>query len=238
MSVQAIADILKATWGLEPGARLLHVGAGAGHMVAALRALGFDATGVESSRAASSATPPELAPCTFHCDFASLPFENQQFDAVIETGLYRTAPHDAPRAIAELHRVAKHGLLLGSVTTDLTIELIERFNLLEGTRILCSRWDWAEKLYAAGFAHALFDPSRLGAAWEKVEASGVGPGWWYDDSESLLYCVYERGPRPGSSGVEAAPTAVANPSQRDPTAAKAIDAVSAVTQAANAIRGQ
>ena len=50
MSVQAIRDILKATWGLERGAKLLHVGSGAGHMVSALRALGFDATGAEFSR--------------------------------------------------------------------------------------------------------------------------------------------------------------------------------------------
>ena len=46
MSVQSVMDILKATWGLERGAKLLHVGSGAGSMVAALRALGFDATGV------------------------------------------------------------------------------------------------------------------------------------------------------------------------------------------------
>ena len=72
MSVQAIADILKSRWGLERGAKLLHVGSGAGHMVAALRALGFDATGVECSREASLATPAELAKHNFCCDFAPL----------------------------------------------------------------------------------------------------------------------------------------------------------------------
>lgn len=205
MSVECVAGILHATWGLEPGARLLHVGSGAGHMVAALKALGFDATGVECSREAVLATPPGLAKHNLQGDFHRLPFANQQFDAVIETGLYRTAPHDAENAIAELHRVAKHGLLLGSVTTDLTIELIERFKLLEGVQALCSRWDWAEKLYAAGFVHALFDPSRLGAAWEKAEASGVAPGPWYEDSESLLYSVYERSSKPGSPGQSAMP---------------------------------
>ncbi|MGP0039348.1 MAG: ATP-binding protein, partial [Rhodomicrobium sp.] len=55
MSVQSVMDILKATWGLERGAKLLHVGSGAGSMVAALRALGFDATGVECSREAGQA---------------------------------------------------------------------------------------------------------------------------------------------------------------------------------------
>jgi cyclopropane fatty-acyl-phospholipid synthase-like methyltransferase len=70
MSAQATANILAATWGLEQGAKLLHVGSGAGHMVTALRALGFDATGVESDRAAYLATPPELMKHNFHCDIA------------------------------------------------------------------------------------------------------------------------------------------------------------------------
>ena len=238
MSVQCITDILKATWGLEPGARLLHVGSGAGHMVAALRAAGFDATGVECSREASSAAFAELAPHNLCCDFTHLPFENGQFDAVVETGLYRTAPHEVENAIAELHRVTKHGVLLGSVTTDLTIELIERFKLLEGMQVLRSRWDWAEKFYAAGFVHALFDPSRLGAAWEKAEAAGVGSGLWYEDSESLLYCVYERASKPGSPGLEAAPAADARPHEQDLVSARPIADVSKHAQMAKSIGGQ
>ena len=204
MSVQAVKDILDAAWGLEPGAKILHVGSGAGHMVAELRALGFDATGVECNREASLATPAALAEHNFCSDFAHLPFENEEFDAVIETGLYRSAPNAVETAIAELYRVTRGGVLLGSVTTDLAIDPIERFNLLEEARILCSRWDWAERFYAAGFVHALFDRSRLGEAWGKSEASGVGPSQWYEDSESLLYCVYERAPGAGSPVLEKA----------------------------------
>ena len=139
----------------------------------------------------------------------------RQFDAVIETALYRTAPHNAEKAIAELHRVTKHGVLLGSVTTDLTIEMLERFDLLEDARVFCSRWDWAEKFHAAGFVHALFDPLRLGAAWEKAKALGVGPGRWYEDAESLLYCVYERAPKLGLPNLQAAPAADARPREQD-----------------------
>jgi monoamine oxidase/SAM-dependent methyltransferase len=192
MSVEATADILAATWGLERGAKLLHVGSGAGHMVAALRALGFDAIGVESNLAACLATPVELSKHNFHCDIACLPFEDGEFEAVIETGLCRAAPNDAAKAIAEIHRVTKRGLLLGSVTTDLPIDVIERFNLLEDVRVLCSRWDWSEKFHAAGFVHALFDPARLREAWERTGTSRASLGQWYEDPESLLYCVYER----------------------------------------------
>ncbi len=207
MSAPSVTDILKATWGLEPGAKLLHVGSGAGSMVAALRALGFDATGVECNREARLATPAEIAGHNLFCDFAHLPFENEQFDAVIETGLYRTPPGSLENAISELHRVTRSGVVLGSVTTDLVIDVIERFNLLQDARVLCSRWDWAEKFYAAGFAHALFDRSRLGEAWEKAQAPGGVLSQWYEDSESLLYCVYEPASKPRLPRAEATPAA-------------------------------
>ncbi len=214
MSVEAIADILHVSWGLERGARLLHVGSGAGHMVAALRALGFNARGVECDHEAWLATPPDRVSYNFHGDLGRLPFGDDEFDAVIETGLYRSPPDKAEAVIAELRRVAKHGVVLGSVTTDLAIDPIERLNLLEGARILCSRWDWSEKFYAAGFVHALFDrrlepfarrgrgSSRLAEAWDKAGAAGVGPGEWYEDSEALLYSVYERASKTNSRSLE------------------------------------
>jgi SAM-dependent methyltransferase len=189
---------LETTWGLKPGAKLLNLGSGAGHMVAALRERGFDVTGVECNREAALASPAELQKHNLWCDFAHLPFDDEQFDAAIETGLYRTPAHRVESAIAELYRVTKRGVLLGSTTTDLPVELIERFDLLEGARVLCSRWDWAEKFYTAGFAHALFEASRLGKAWEKAEVLGVRSSGGYEDSESLLYCVYERASKPAS----------------------------------------
>ena len=239
MSVLAIGEILRVTWGLERGAKLLHVGSGAGHMVAALRALGFDATGVECSREASLATPAELAKHNFCCDFAHLPFEDEEFDAVIETGLYRTAPGSVENAIRELHRVTRHGVLLGFVTTDLTIDVIERFNLLEDVRVLCSRWDWSEKFYAAGFVHALYDrrlqpserrgrgSSRLGEAWEKAQAPDGAPSQWYEDLESLLYCVYERASKPDLPRLKQAPAAGAKDNDQDLVALKLIGDVRA-----------
>jgi hypothetical protein len=78
MSVQAVTDIFKVTWGLERGARLLHVGSGAGRMVAALRALGFDAKGVECNREAILATPAETAGHNLYCDFTHLPFRKRR----------------------------------------------------------------------------------------------------------------------------------------------------------------
>ena len=77
------------------------------------------------------------------------------------------------------------------MTTDLPIDLIERHDLLNGVATLGSRWDWSEKLYAAGYVHALTDTLQLDDAWKMAEAAGSGPGQWYEDAESLLYCVYQ-----------------------------------------------
>jgi monoamine oxidase/SAM-dependent methyltransferase len=190
-SVETVRDILSVTWGLEKGAKILHVGSASGRMVGALRALGYDAIGVECNLLASLATPAELNKYNLVCKFSDLPFEDQAFDAVIETGLCRLPQEAVSKAIEEIRRVTRHGVVLGSVTTDLPIDLIERHDLLEGMEMLGSRWDWSEKFYAAGFVHALSDTSRLDEAWKKVEAAGAGPGQWYEDAESLLYCVYE-----------------------------------------------
>ncbi len=188
--VDALADMIGIAWGLKRGAKILHVGSASGRTVDGLRALGFDAVGVESNRLAHVATPPTVEHHNLQCELTKLPFADQEFDLVIETGLCRLTRQDAVRAIQEIRRVSKCGLVLGSVTTDLSIDLIERHNLLEGVRMLGSRWDWSEKLYAAGFVHALMDPSLLEDVWKRAVAMGAGPGHWYEDAEAILFCFY------------------------------------------------
>ena len=191
--VEALADMIGITWGLKRGAKILHVGSASGRTVEGLRALGFDAVGVESNRLAHVATPPTVGHHNRQCDLTRLPFADREFDLVIETGLCRLTRPDAVRAIQEIRRVSKCGMVLGSVTTDLSIDLIERHNLLEGVRMLGSRWDWSEKLYAAGFVHALMDPSLLDEVWKRAVAMGAGPGHWYEDAEAMLFCFYQPG---------------------------------------------
>jgi len=196
-SVEALADILGIAWGLKKGSKILHVGSGAGRTVASLRALGYDAVGIECNGVIRSATPTEIRAYNFFGEFTDLPFDDHAFDAVIETGLCRLPQDTVQKAIQEIRRVAKHGMVLGSITIDLAIDFIERHDLLEGVEMLGSRWDWSEKLYAAGFVHALMEPSRLDKAWKRAQAAGAGPGHWYEDSESLLYCFYEPSHEPG-----------------------------------------
>ncbi|PWB80151.1 MAG: amine oxidase [Methylocystaceae bacterium] len=194
----ALADMLRIAWNVKKGARVLHIGSASGGTVAALRALGFDAYGVESNRLAHVPTPPELGRYNLLGELTNLPFEDRAFEAVVETGLCRLPREQVARAIAEISRVCRHGLVLGSVTTDLPIDLVERHDLLEGVQMLGSRWDWSEKLYAAGFIHALTD-HRLDEVWKRATAAGAGPGHWYEDAESVLYCFYQRGAPPAQS---------------------------------------
>jgi monoamine oxidase/SAM-dependent methyltransferase len=192
LPAKTITDVLDVAWGLGKGAKILQVGAGAGRMVAALRELGYDALGVECDRFALRATPDNQKGHNRFGEFTDLPFADETFDAVIDTGLCRLPSELAEKAIAEAYRVTRRGFVLGSVAIDLPIDLIERHDLLEGVESLGSRWDWSEKLFAAGFVHALSDTLHLDQAWKRIKALAAGPGEWCEDAESLLYCVYER----------------------------------------------
>ena len=107
-------------------------------------------------------SPPQLMKHNFHCDIAWLRLEDEEFERLSKP-VFAARRRTTRRKIVEIRRVRRRGVLLGSVTTDLSIDLIERFNLLEDVRLLCSRWDWSEKFHAAGFVHALFDPGAPSA---------------------------------------------------------------------------
>ena len=100
-----IADMLKITWGLEPGARILNIGSGAGTLVGALRSAGFDAFGIENCPFAHKHTAETIRDFNLHGEFTKLPFSDQYFDVVIETGLCHLPSEQIPAAIEELRRV-------------------------------------------------------------------------------------------------------------------------------------
>jgi SAM-dependent methyltransferase len=192
-----LAEMLRLVWGIEPGARVLNVGSASGLTVAALRELGFDAYGIESGRLAHARTPEAYREFNLFGDPADLPFPDGHFDAVIETGLCDLPRAGIAPAIAEMRRVSRCGVMLGSIVTDLTIEMIERYDLLASVKTLASRWDWADEFFAQGFGHALTDPERLAKVWKCAQACGAGPGHWYEEPESVLYCFYNVEAIPG-----------------------------------------
>ncbi len=185
-----IVDLMRIAWDVGPGARVLVLGSGAGKQVAALRELGYDAYGLEARRSAHADTPMALKPFNLLGDFGKLSFLNDHFDVVVEAGLCSLPRDEIPPALRELRRVASRGVLFGSRTTDLAIDLLERHGLLDGVETLASRWDWSDLLFAAGFVHTLLDPVRMVEAWNCAVVAGAGLGGWYEDAESMLYSVY------------------------------------------------
>jgi monoamine oxidase/SAM-dependent methyltransferase len=186
----ALADLLSIAWDLKKGARILHFGSMSGRTVAALRALGYDAFGVEFDQLAHATTPRDMEQCNLLGTPARLPFDDHAFEVVFETGLCRLASEETAKAIEEIRRVTKQGLVLGSVTIDLPIDLFERHDLLAGVKTLESSWDWSGRLHAGGFIHTLWEQQRLDKIWKRAEASGAGPGHWYQDAEAVFYCFY------------------------------------------------
>ena len=187
-----LADILSIAYGVRRGGKILSTGPGSAAMVAALRALGFEAWGVDSAPQAH-AQQGEPQPLRYNVvgDLTDLPFRDGYFDVVIERGLCCLPRDRVASAVMELRRVVRRGIVLGSVTTDLAIDLLERHDLVAGVATLTSRWDWSDMMFAQGFDYALSDPARLARAWKRAEEAGAGPGHWYEDADALRYCIYQ-----------------------------------------------
>ena len=185
-----VHGLARSIWELGPGLRILHVGSGAGELVAGLRALGADAYGIESDAAHWAHTPDALRNYNVNGDFASMPFANGRFDVVFEMALYRQSAEQTAPLIREIGRLACHGLIVGSATTDLPMEMIERYGLLASAAQIASRGELAERLFEARFDLTLVENDNLDAAWSQVLQS-PGAKIWYEDVESLVYSVFD-----------------------------------------------
>ena len=103
---------------LERGARILDMGAGAGETLRLLRALGFDAVGIDLS---------PCAPEVLQGDFFAAPFPDGSFDAVLSQCAFFVSG-DVPGALREATRLLKRGgkLLLSDVFFEDPVPLLER----------------------------------------------------------------------------------------------------------------
>jgi SAM-dependent methyltransferase len=102
------ADIAAA---LPPGASVLDVGCGPGHLTSRLAARGFDATGIDLDpamieRAVARGAGGNTAVSYRAADVADLPFEDDSFDLVVST-LSMHHWTEAAAGLAEIGRVAR-----------------------------------------------------------------------------------------------------------------------------------
>ncbi len=172
--------------------RMLVAGSASGELVQALRERGVDAWGVENNRFIHARTPEAVKRYNKFGSVLDLPFDDDYFDFVYETCLCHVSPRRVDGAIEELHRVAKTGVIFASVTSDLTSDVIDDFDLLRGVKTLSTWWEWSERFFEAGFGLALEEIENLDALWAMAEAAGKGAGKWYEDAESLRYCFFTK----------------------------------------------
>ena len=98
----------------------------------------------------------------------------------------------SPRAIGELNRVVKSGLVFGSVTSDMAPALIDRYDLLRGVKKLGTWWEWSELFFSNGFDLSMHRRDTTDALWAATLAANKGPGQWYADSDSLRYSFFDK----------------------------------------------
>ncbi|HEU4804538.1 MAG TPA: class I SAM-dependent methyltransferase, partial [Nitrobacter sp.] len=121
-----------------------------------------------------------------------MPFEEGQFDFVYETSLCHVPESRTRRAVRELNRVVKTGLIFGSVTSDMKPSLIDRYDLQRGVKKLGTWWEWSEILFNNGFDLSMNRNDRTDELWAAAIAADKGPDGWYADSESLRYSLFDK----------------------------------------------
>jgi SAM-dependent methyltransferase len=187
-----LADLIKIVWNRVRGYKLLVAGSASGELVGALRACGIDAWGIENNRAIHAKTPKELQRFNKLGSIVDMPFKDGEFDFVFETSLCHLPDKQVARAIRELNRVVKTGLVFGSVTSDMAPALIDRYDLLRGVKKLGTWWEWSELFFGNGFDLSMHRRDCTDALWAATLAANKGPGQWYADSESLRYSFFDK----------------------------------------------
>lgn len=187
-----LLKLIDLVWSPAKPFRLLIAGAASGQLVGALRALGVDAWGIENNRAVHAQTPAELAEFNRLGSVAKLPFEDDSFDFVYETCLCHVTPRQVPRAIRELHRVVRGGVVFGSVTSDMAPVLIDRYDLLRGVKKLGTWWEWSELFFNNGFDLSMHRRDLTAEVWQATLDAGKGPGEWFADADSLRYSFFDK----------------------------------------------
>src|SRR5258708_2116150 len=146
-----LTDLIKIVWNRTKGYKILIAGSASGELVGALRERGIDAWGIENNRAIHARTPKALKKFNKLGSIVDMAFKDDEFDFVFETSLCHVAEKQALRAVRELNRVVKTGLVFGSVTSDMAPALIDRYDLLRGVKKLGTWWEWSELFFGNGF---------------------------------------------------------------------------------------
>ena len=187
-----VDDMIRLIWKPKKKYKLLITGSASGETVAAMRARGIDAWGIENNIHIHGQTSEALQEFNILGTVADMPFEDDEFDVIYDTALCHVAPNRVEWAVEEMHRVAKHGVFFGSMTSDLPSTIIDRWDLMRGVKRLGTYWEWSDIFFDNDFEMAISDDALLGKLWARTLEAGKGPGFWFDDAEALRYSFYAR----------------------------------------------
>jgi SAM-dependent methyltransferase len=191
-NVEWTIKLIDAIWGRKPPYRLLDSGSASGLTLEAFSSAGIDAWGIENSAYIHAKTPAKWKKRNQLGDVRDLPFPDNHFDFVYDTCLCYVPTEDLDQAIRELFRVCKHGIFFGGVTADMTLEVIEDYDLFKGVRSLFTLWEWAEIFMRNGFRPAATDPKVLAKVWQIESEIDEDDWYWYADQDSMRYCFFSK----------------------------------------------
>jgi monoamine oxidase/SAM-dependent methyltransferase len=187
-----LMELVRIVWGRAKGYKILIAGSASGELVGALRDRGLDAWGIENNRGIHARTPKPLQKYNKLGSVTDLPFRKGQFDFVYETCLCHLGDKEVAKAIRELNRVVKTGVVLASVTSDMPPALIDKYDLLRGVKKLGTWWEWSELFFGNGFDLSMNRRDTTDKVWAATLAAGKGPDHWYSDADSLRYSFFDK----------------------------------------------
>src|SRR6202000_799812 len=187
-----LTEMIRIVWHKAKGYKLLVAGSASGELVGALRERGIDAWGIENNPRIPAKTPKALRKFNKLGSIADMPFKDSEFDFVFETSLCHVSEKQVARAIRELNRVTKSGLIFGSVTSDMAPAVNTRYDLLRGVKKLGTWWEWSELFFNNGFDLSMHRHDCADALWAATLAANKGPGQWYADADSLRYSFFDK----------------------------------------------
>lgn len=187
-----IIDLIEVVWGNKPPYKLLDVGSANGLTLREFSRVGVEAWGVENNVYMHSKTHSKWKSRNLFGNICSLPFEDNSFDFAYETCLCYVDEKQIDKAISELHRVVKKGIIFGSITSDMTKEVIEKHDIFYAVKTLCTTWEWSEKFLRNGFRLSIMDSKVLSQIWKFETDGDDDEDLWYPNQETMRYCFFTK----------------------------------------------
>jgi SAM-dependent methyltransferase len=187
-----IVDLIKLIWGPEKPRKLLDCGSASGLTLKQFDKLGVEAWGIENNPNVHSRTPEEWRGRNLIGDVLKIPFDDGSFDFLYVTCLPYLPEEKIDRAIEELFRVCRKGLVFQGVTTDMTEEVIEDYGLFRGVRTFWTYSEWSDAFVRNGFKLAVSNSVLLDEIW-RIEQETDEDDWnWYPNKESMRYSFFSK----------------------------------------------